>query len=349
VGKTRLALDVAHQHDAGSVLAAWVDLSALDDERLVPAAFAEAVGAAGASEDATGDVARFLAPLGGLLVVDNCEHVQDAVATVVMSLLETCPRVRVLATSREALRLSGEIVWSLGPLAPDDAVRLFSDRAEAVRAGAGGDRAEIERLCARLEGIPLALELAAGRMTSLSAAAILARLDDRFDLLTARTRDVPARHRSLRAAIEWSVELLDAPERDAFNRLAVFPGSFSLDAAETVAQAGLDLLEGLVAKSLVSVQGSEADLRYRMLDTIRSYSSESLEASGEMEQIRIRHLGFYVECAEDIQSDSALGGSDAQVQTLVQELHNLRLALDWAEVHDPQAGLQLIGADRVRV
>ena len=138
-------------------------LEQLDDQARVPAAFAEAVGAADASSDAIDDITRLLAGIDALLVVDNCEHVQDAAAHMVLALLERCPRLRVLATSRETLRLPGELVWTLGPLAPDEAVELFTERAEALRPGAGGDRATIEQICARLDGVPLALELAAGR------------------------------------------------------------------------------------------------------------------------------------------------------------------------------------------
>ncbi len=214
VGKTRLAVELAGRRARKSVAVVLIDLSVLDDDEQVPRAFAEAVRVSGAGNDLLRDVVRFLAGQGALLIVDNCEHVQDAAATAVISLLEGCPRLRVLATGREALHLPGEIVWSLGPLAPDDAVRLFVDRAEALRRDAsGGAREPIERICARLEGLPLAVELAAGRAASLSPESILARLNDRLDLLSARTRATPARHRSLRATLEWSVELLSESEQ----------------------------------------------------------------------------------------------------------------------------------------
>ena len=347
VGKTRLALQVARELDRGPATVALVDLSQLDDRARVPAAFAEAVGAAGASGDPIDDMARLLAGIELLLVVDNCEHVQDEAAHTVLALLERCPQLRVLATSRETLRLPGELVWALGPLTPDDAVELFTERAEALRPGASGDRATIEQICARLDGMPLALELAAGRTSSLSAETILARLDDHAALLTTRTRGRPSRHRSLHAAIEWSVTLLSDAERHAFSRLSSFPGSFSLDAAEAVADAGLDIVDELVAKSLVSlVAGSDGAVRYRLLDTIRGYGRELLAASGNHEQLRPRHLAFYVGLAERVQSANALGGSDADVRMLADELPNMRMALDWAAQHDPAAGLRLIGAGR---
>jgi predicted ATPase/DNA-binding CsgD family transcriptional regulator len=344
VGKTRLGLQVARELGRGPTTVALVDLSQLDDPARVVPAFAEGVGAAGASGDAIGAVARSLTGIDMLLIVDNCEHVQDAAASAILALLERCPQLRLLATSRETLRLPGELVWTLGPLAPDDAVELFVERAEALRPGAGGDRATIERICARLEGMPLALELAAGRTLGLSAAAILERLGDHAGLLSTRTRGIPSRHRNLRAAIEWSVELLSESERQAFGRISLFPGTFSLEAAEAVAEVELDTVEELVAKSLISVTGgSDGEVRYRLLDTIRAYGRELLV---DVEQVRDRHLAFYVELTERVQSMNALGGSDADVRMLADELPNLWMALDWAEPRDPSAGLRLIGAGR---
>jgi predicted ATPase/DNA-binding CsgD family transcriptional regulator len=347
VGKTRLALEAAGKRVGKSATVVLVDLSALDDERLVPRAFAEAVGATGATDDGIPGVVRFLAGLNALLVVDNCEHLLDAAAAAVVSLLEGCPKLRVLATSRETLRLPGEIVWSLGPLAPDDAVRLFVERAEASRPGAArAAQGSIQEICARLEGMPLALELAAARASSLSPESILARLSDRLDLLTARTRGTPVRHRSLRATIEWSVELLSEKERAGFTRLSLFPGSFSLDAAEAVADVALDELDGLVAKSLLSTSRSSGpEIRYRMLDTVRALAREALDENGA-DALRARHLAFYVERAEAVHKANALGGSDADVRALSDELHNLRAAVAWAYDHDPGTGLRLIGTAR---
>ncbi len=347
VGKTRLALELASRRSDRPAAVAFVDLGALDDERLVPSAFGEAVGVI-ADSDGLSDVARFITGVTTLLVVDNCEHLLTAAAEAVQFLLERCPGLKVLATSRETLRLPGETVWRLGPLVADEAFELFMQRAEALRPGVASDSADaIERICARLDGMPLALELAAGRVSSLSPEMILERLGDRLDLLTARTHGTPARHRSLRATIEWSTELLSEPERQGFTRLALFPGSFSLDAAEAVASVTLEALDGLVQKSLVSiVRGSGAAIRYRMLDTIRACAREGLEASGEQDALRGRHLAFYVKRAEAIHAANALGGSDADVNDLAGELPNLRLAVAWAAEHDPEAGLRLIGAGR---
>ncbi len=347
MGKTRLALEIGRRR-AATTTVVLADLSALSDRRLVLAAVAQAVGFAGTSDGGVGELAGFLAVRNLLLIVDNCEHVQESVAATVLSLLEGCPKLRVLATSREALRLPGETVWSLGPMAPDEALRLFIQRAEAARADATtGAEQTMQEICIRLEGLPLALELAAARASSLSLQAIRDRLGDRLDLFTSRARGTPTRHRSLRATIEWSVELLTESERTGFTRLALFPGSFSLDAALEIAGISLDDLDGLVAKSLVAtIRASGAEVRYRMLDTLRTYAREGLRGSGEEGALRDRHLSFYVRCAEEVHDANALGGSDTDVQSLSEELANLRAAVAWAYEHDPEAGLRLMGAAR---
>lgn len=347
MGKTRLALEIGRRR-ATTATVVLADLSPLSEARLVPSAVAQAVGFAGSLSGGVGVLARFLAARDLLLIVDNCEHLQEPVAATVLSLLEGCPRLRVLATSRESLRLPGETVWSLGPMTPDEALRLFTERAEAARADATrGAEKTMRDICTRLEGLPLALELAAARASSLSLPAIRERLGDRLDLLSSRARGTPARHRSLRATIEWSVELLNEPERTGFTRLGLFPGSFSLDAAQQIAQISLDDLDGLVAKSLVATIGtSGADVRYRMLDTLRTYARQRLRDAGEESALRDRHLAFYVELAEDVHRANALGGSDTDVQSLSEELDNLSAAVAWAYEHDTEAGLRLIGGAR---
>lgn len=348
VGKTRLALEVARKRANASIPIVMVDLSPVGDDRLVATAFAEAVGVPGARGDAIADVGRFLADVKAIVVVDNCEHVVDAAAGAVMSLLEGCPKLRVLATSRSRLRLPGETVWTLGPLAPKDALRLFVERAEAVRAGAlTGASTAITMICERLEGLPLALELAAARVAILPPEAILARLDDRLGVLTSPARGVPRRQRSLRATIEWSVDLLSDEERQTFARLAVFPGSFSLAAAEMVTGAELDVLEGLVTQSLVMVVSRAQDEpRYRMLHALRSYAREQLSTAGGESELRDRHLGFFVARAEAVHAASAMGGSQSDVRALSEDLENLRTALAWSVDHSPQDGLRLIGTSR---
>ncbi len=348
VGKTRLALELARRRSRQSTTVVLVDLAPVDEGRLVSMAFAEAVGIAGARSDAMPDVVRFLADSKALVLVDNCEHVAQAAAAALRSLLEGCSKLRGLATSREALRVPGEIVWPLASLSSVEANRLFVERAEAVRADAvAGAEEPIQSICARLDGLPLALELAAARVSILSPQAILSRLGDRLDLLSGGVRGAPARHRSLRAAIEWSVELLGPAEQVGFARLSLFPGSFSLDAAETVAGADLGQIDALVAKSLLTVvTGRGGELRYRMLDTLRAYGRELLASSPEEEELRRRHLGFFLSRAERVHASNDLAGSDAEVGALSEELDNLRAALSWAADHDPTAGLRLVGASR---
>jgi predicted ATPase/DNA-binding CsgD family transcriptional regulator len=349
VGKTRLVLELAQRRARKSATVVLVDLSRVEEQRLVPAAFAEALEIRTADADLMPDVVRSLADRSVLVVVDNCEHVANAVAAAVTSLLGGCSKLRILATSREALRVPGETVSALAPLQLDEAFRLFVERAEAVRADAvTGAEAAIEEICARLDGLPLALELAAARVSVLSPDAILARLGERLDVLSGETRGAPRRHRSLRATIEWSFDLLGPEEQTGFTRLALFPGSFSLDAAEAVAGVDLDTLAGLVGKSLVTVvPHSGGQVRYRMLDTLRAYGRERLSASGERDALRASHLAFFVALAEAVHDSNALGGSDAEVQALAEELDNLRGALGWAIDHDRAAGLRLIGASRL--
>lgn len=293
-------------------------------------------------------VVRGLADTSGLVVVDNCEHVVEAAAAAVMALLEGCSRLRVLATSREALRVPAETAWPLGPLESDDAVRLFVDRAGSARPDAlAGAQGPVEEICARLEGLPLALELAAARVSALSPATILSRLQGRLDVLSGQARGIAARHRSLRATIEWSFELLTAEEQAGFARLSVFPGSFSLRAAEAVAGVDLDMLSGLVAKSLVSVvPASGEELRYRLLDALRSYARERLAGSEEEDDLRERHLRHFVDEAEAAYDPRTVDGSEAEVRALSDELDNLRTALAWSVDHDSHAGLRLVGATR---
>ena len=216
-------------------------------------------------------------------MVDNCEQVLEAAASAVGSLLEGCPRLRVLATSRQPLRIRGESVRALGPLDPEEAVRLFHERAQAARADAAAAEATAVRaICERLEGIPLVLELAAARIAVLSPNTLLSRLDAGLDLLSRDARGGLARQHSVRATVEWSFELLSPSEQAGFTRLAVFPGSFSLEAVETVAQLTVEMLDSLVSKSLLSVlRAPGRELRYRLLDTLRGFGRERLRAGAE--------------------------------------------------------------------
>lgn len=348
VGKTRLALEFARRGARRAATLGLVDLSTLSDGDLVANTFASALGIAGAGEDAIAGVGRAIGERTGLLVVDNCEHVIEAAASAVHSLLLACPRLRVLATSRAPLRIAGETVRRLEPLEVPDAVRLFSERARAARADAVGDeRSVLEEICSRLDGMPLALELAAARLAVLSPEMVLARLGEHLELLRRETRSGPARHHSLTATIRWSYQLLSPEEQAGFAQLAVFPGSFAIEAAGEIAGVGLDMLEGLVSKSLVAIGGgAERRVRYRLLETLRAFALEQLRAGEKEEELRRRHLDFYLSQTIAVFRSDALGGSEDEVQALAEELPNLRAALGYARDRDPAAGLTLLGAAR---
>ncbi|UGT64636.1 AfsR/SARP family transcriptional regulator [Nocardia asteroides] len=274
-----------------------------------------------------------------LLVLDNCEHLIDAVATLVAEFIAHVPRLRVLTTSRAPLMITAEAVYPLPPLHIDPsgspATELFAARARAVRPSVRIDPAVVARLCHTLDGLPLAIELAAARVRTMSVEEIADRLHDRFALLRSGDRSSPARHRTLHAVIDWSWNLLEPGQRVALRRLCRFPAGFTLAAAEVVA-AGAEVgevaaaVDGLVNQSLLTVQDSAAGLRYRMLETVREYGEEQLAASGEGEEIITRTLGWARACCEDLgarayrEDQLQLGGE------LDAEQDNLLAALRWA-------------------
>jgi len=358
VGKTRLALELARRIESSEPDEIWlVDLSAARGD--VPA---QVVAAAVGIREELGDglVEALPAVLGlrqGLLVLDNCEQVVGPVAKLVEALLRRCPHLRTLATSQELLGVPGEVVFPLGGLAlpaqpgrPAGAVRLFVDRARASRPDlelTPPVAEDVTQICARLDGLPLSIELAARWVRSLSAAEILARLDDRFELLTASPRTVAERHRSLRAVIEWSYHLLDARERAAFRQLAALPGGFDLDAAAALCGEGggtrgdevLHLIDQLQAKSLVvRVETARGVTRFRMLESIRLFAAEQLAVDGETEVANGRLAGWLATlCAplveQVFQSPVLLGRLD-------EERDNLAAAVDAAiTAGDERAGL----------
>ncbi|HYZ97652.1 MAG TPA: BTAD domain-containing putative transcriptional regulator, partial [Acidimicrobiales bacterium] len=290
-GKTRLALAVAHD-ELGARPVWFVDLGGVGDPGLVPFEVARAVGAASLTDPLEAAAVR-VGDRPGLLVLDTCEHLIDACATTAHRLLRTCPALGVLATSRQPLAVAGEVAWPVPPLrVPDpaasltemrdaEAVRLFSERSRAVRPDFTADESvvgDVADICRTLDGLPLAIELAAARTNVLSVASILERLGDRFALLSKVGRAAEVRQRSLRGAIEWSYELLDDDQRVFFDRLGVFAGRFTLDAAGAVAahELGtdpLDLVSAVVDRSLVVADGDDS---YRMLDSLRAYAAERL-------------------------------------------------------------------------
>ncbi len=331
-GKTRLALEAAAR------LVEWfaqgvflVDLAVLSDAELVGQAVASALGLHLLDTD-VGGLAGYLQGRRVLLVLDNCEHLLDACAELVGGLMARCPDLHTLATSREALGLDGEYVFRVPSLDLDtDAVRLFMDRANAARPGLRLDLANgqtVAEICRRLDGIPLAIELAAARTAHLAPAQILERLSDRFRLLTGGRRRVQ-RQQTLAAVIDWSYDLLTEPERTLLQRLAVFRGSFSLPAVEEVCLPdALDLLGSLVAKSLVSVQEQGAVVRYRLLETVRLYAEERLVASGDAAELRSAHRDWSLRWIESLPVGELVGlGAGTQLRP---EADNLIAALDWS-------------------
>jgi len=354
-GKTRLALAVASDAAEGFEGGArWAGLASLSDPDLMPQTVAAALGVRETpGRPLVEALADDLGEAETLLVLDNCEHLVAACAALVDALLHRCPDLRVLATSREPLGVPGELTWSVPPLSlPDvsrlpaleslaryEAVRLFVERARAVAPGfelSPRNAAAVARLCRQLDGMPLALELAASRVRVLSPGQILDRLDDRFRLLTGGGRVSVPRHKTLRATMDWSHDLLDGPEKLLFARLSTFAGGWTLEAAERVGAGGgisegevLDLLSRLVDKSLVVVRDWNGEARYRLLETVRQYGEEKLRASGEAEAAWRRHALFFLDLAETAEEAMSGSAQEAWVERLEVEHDNLRAALAW--------------------
>ena len=360
-GKTRLAGQVAKQVAGRFADGAWLaELAPVRDPVLVPAMVAAALGVReqpGLSAAAA--LARVLARQQLLLVLDNCEHVIGAAAELCAGLLAACDEVRVLATSREPLAVAGEARYRLAPLAlpdPDDlaeaaraeAVALFTDRARSADARfalTGETTPTVARLVARLDGMPLAIELAAARVEALGVAGLLDRIGDRFALLTAGDRGAPDRHRSLAATVEWSYRLLDDRERRVFRAVSVFPGPFTLEAAEAVAGPGAGpAVLHLVDCSLLSPPraGPDGRLRYVMLETLRAYGAGLLAEAGEQERAEAAlaryALGVAGQAAAGLQAGP---GESAAARWLDAEDATTRQVLTWAMVHDAAVALRL--------
>jgi predicted ATPase len=358
VGKTRLALELARsRHGDYSDGVVLVELDSLADGGLVPGAVAEALDLRALRGGAVVDaLLGELEPLQLLLVLDNCEHVIGGAAALVDGLLRGAPRLTVLATSREALRVAGEVLFrvpSLGIPDPEraeepeallryEAVKLFVERAAAVAPAFVLDAETapgVARICHRLDGLPLALELAAARIDALTPADLAVRLDDRFRLLRAGSRTAPTRQQTLEATLDWSHDLLTEEERALLRRLAVFSGSFALEAAEEVcAGDGLEstqvtlLLADLVEKSLVVREDRRGQRRYRLLETIRGYAAARLTEAGERPAVAARHAAWVVEHVR---------GLDGRLTGLESEQGNLRTALETLLEADPQQALRL--------
>ena len=325
-GKTRLAIETAAElvpEYRNGVF--WIELAAIRDPALVAPAIGQTLGTTDALADHVGE--REL-----LLLLDNFEQVVEA-APELASLVESCPNLRLLVTSRELLRVRGEVEYAVPPLTEPEAVELF-----CARSGLDRDAA-IAELCRRLDSLPLAVELAAARTSVLSPSQILERLSRRLDLLNGG-RDAQARQQTLRATIEWSYELLDEDEQRLFARLAVFRGGCTLEAALAVCAADLDTLQALVDKSLLRHTGE----RFWMLETIREYATERLAASSEADELSARFVGYFVALAEDAWP-FVRESSGEWLDLLERELDNLRAALDALEASDEtQRLLSVLGA-----
>jgi predicted ATPase len=358
-GKTRLALELARSVEGSYADGAVLAELAPARPASVPTAVAAALDVqALPGQELDEAVAGFLAGREVLLVLDNCEHVLAAAAALAGGLLRAAPRLTLLVTSREPLRLPGEVVFrvpSLGipdpeqrpgaaELAGYEAVALFVERAAAVAQGfelREENAGDVARICFRLDGLPLAIELAAGRVGALTPAAIAERLDDRFRLLRAGSSTAPTRQQTLEATLRWSHDLLEPDERVLFRRLGVFAGGFELGAAEAVCSGDVlglaeiaDVLGRLVEKSLVSFDDRGPDRRYRLLETVRLYSREQLDEAGEAPALAARHARWALALAE----------STVDTQSLDREAPNMRAALDTLGAIDPEGALRLCTA-----
>jgi predicted ATPase/class 3 adenylate cyclase len=364
-GKTRLALEVA----AGSLErfpdGVWViELGPVRDQALVPSTAASTLGVvttgSGATPDAvTGRICEYLQSRKALLLLENCEHLVEAVAPLVHALLANCPGVTILTTSREILGLAGEVAWRVPALSlPDpstaraeelansDAAALFCERAWAAQPGFvlnPANAAAVTQICHRLDGIPLALELAAARIRVLGAGDLARRLDQRFRVLTGGDRTAVPRHQTLQATMDWSYDLLPLDEKVALRRLAVFPGSFDLDAAESVVQGSkdltppegdvLDLLSRLVDKSLVTVESHGVETRFRLLEIVREYAAGKLGEANEISAARRRHRDHFLTIGstqEDRIDPTRTWSTGDWIRRADADHHSFRAALEWS-------------------
>jgi predicted ATPase/DNA-binding SARP family transcriptional activator len=326
-GKTRLALELAHRVSANYDDVVWVELAPLSDPDMIGQQIMDAMGVRElAAEDVLQVVIDAVRDRAVLFVLDNCEHLVHGAAVVAEEILKHSPNTAIVTTTREALGIHGEQTWLVPPLSLEDAAALFVERARSVAPAFEPDHALIEQICQRLDGIPLAIELAAARAKVLPLAEIAARLNDAFRLLSSGSRTVP-RHRTIHATIDWSYRLLSPDEQLLLRRLAMFGATFSIQAAEAVC-GDVDVLTHLTAlvdKSLVIAEGA----RYRLLDTVRQFAAEKLEKAGERESLRAAHARYYLDLAESLEPRLFAGAVDAEaVATIDREIDNIRAIFD---------------------
>jgi predicted ATPase/DNA-binding CsgD family transcriptional regulator len=374
VGKTRLAIRVGYELVEFFPHGVWqIELASLTDPELIPQAIVSVLDVREQPGQPIFDsLVAYLQPKSMLLLLENCEHIIHSCAQVSDTLLCACPELRILATSREALGIASEITWpvplltlpdmrqplpAVGDLSQYEAVQLFVDRALAVQPSfklTELNAAAVAQICQCLDGIPLAIELAAARVKVLKTSEIAARLDDRFALLNSSNRTALPRHQTLRAAIDWSYDLLSEPERILLRRLSVFAGGCTLEAAEqicsdrgegakVISSLVLDLMSHLVDKSLVNVDKQGGETRYRMLETIRQYAFGRLEESDEVEMVRKLHAEFFVALAKCFQSNMTSTEMKALFACFDTEQDNFRGAMSWARANgDAEIGLTIV-------
>ena len=366
-GKTRLALQLAADALDGFPDGVWwVELAPVTEPELVGEATARALGVRPLAGMTNLDaVCRYLAHRCAVVVLDNCEHLLDACADAATALLEACPEVTVLATSRASLGVGGETDWrvpalslprapaseSIEVLTQSDAVRLFIERAIKVRSNfsvTNETAPHVAQICSDLDGIPLAIELAAARVRVMSVEQITQGLADRFHRLTGGARSALPRQQTLRASVDWSHDLLSDEDRALFRRLGAFIGGFTLDAAEAVCADSeldryrvLDVLSSLVEKSLVVAEESHGAIRYGMLETVRQYAVERLEQAGDRAALSERHLRHFAELAAESELAFVAPGSEPWLELLDSETPNLTITFDYALGTDPEAGLRI--------
>jgi predicted ATPase len=364
IGKTTVALAVAERMIASYEHGVWlVDLAPLGDPRLVPTALATVLGLEMRTEDPLPGLVASLRDKRMLLVLDNCEHVIDAVASLAEAVLGGAPGVTILATSREPLGAAGEHQYKLRPLgspqtssgltaaevAAFPAVQLFVERAAAVVedfALTDDNAPLVVEICRKLDGLPLAIEFAAPRVAMLGVEGLTTRLDDRLPLLGLQRRTATPRHRTMRAVLDWSHGLLSDDEQRFFRALGIFTGGFSVEASAAVAMGAastridaIDRLADLVAKSLVVADCGSGETRFRLLDTTRAYALEKLEESGEREPIARRHAGYYRNLFERADGEELVRPTGEWLADYAREIDNLRAALDWA--YSPGGDLEI--------
>jgi predicted ATPase len=353
-GKTRLAQRVAADALLDYPEGVWyAELAAVTDAQALPAMLIAALGLTLETNQALKDLLDFIGDRTMLLVLDNCEHLLQPLALTCETILHACPHVTILATSREKLTIDGEMAWRVPPMLQAEAARLFSERATVARGGRqfNDSHGAVGAICVRLDGMPLAIEIAAARLNALSLDEIAIRLNDRFDFLVNKQRGALPRHQTLRALIDWSHDALSEKERALFRRLGVFAGGWDIGLVEellvdqdTSAAASVQMLTTLVEKSLVQVDHGSAQTRFRFLETIREYAIAMLELHGEAEVYKRKHAQVVFKLVSDTAPLLQNSHQSEALRTLRDEFPNIQAALEWTieRASDPALGCSIV-------